>query len=528
MRHIQDGRLSLKEAVCRKQLAGSRLQGAVSSWQEAGSSQQNADSRKQLAVGSQQDAVGSQQDAGSRLQGAVSSWQEAGSSQQDAGSRLQDAVGSQQDAVGRKQLAESSQQLAGSRLQDTVNSQQDTEKLPTDILLTEPLLTNPLPTDLLPTDLLHTVSLHTDPLPTDLLPTDPLPTDPLPTDLLPTDPLPTDILPTTSRLLTYCLLFFILLSTKLFAQIYPVNASPILIPPYSLKISDYQTTAAEKLFVNLLLTDVSEQQRQVRLRMTIEGQGFVIRNSDVVIGASPIFLDGGINTRLSNLDLRPYFELQNLQGISPQQYQDPLPDGLYRFCFEVFDFFSGQPLSSANGCAMAYLQVNDPPYLNLPTPAELIPARIPQNIIFNWTPRHLNATNVDYEFTIKELWDKGQNPQAAFLASPVWFQRNTRATTLLLGPGDAQLLEGKTYAWRVRAIVSDGISETSVFRNDGYSEIYHFVYQEECKPPEFISAEAPNSQSIKVSWQNSDHSRYRVQYRKKGYGDDDWFAQGSN
>ncbi len=29
---------------------------------------------------------------------------------------------------------------------------------------------------------------------------------------------------------------------------------------------------------------------------------------------------------------------------------------------------------------------------------------------------------------------------------------------------------------------------------------------------------------VDISWQNSDHLRYRVQYRKKGYGEDDWFG----
>ena len=108
-----------------------------------------------------------------------------------------------------------------------------------------------------------------------------------------------------------------------------------------------------------------------------------------------------------------------------------------------------------------------------------------------------------------------------FLFGWIW------ATTLLLGPGDPQLLEGRTYAWRVRAIVSDGISETALFRNDGYSEIFHFVYQKACKPPTAVTAKALSKQSIAVSWGFSDHQRYRVQYRKKGYGDQDWFAQGS-
>ncbi|WP_025741308.1 fibronectin type III domain-containing protein [Aquimarina pacifica] len=323
------------------------------------------------------------------------------------------------------------------------------------------------------------------------------------------------------------LLYFLLLFScgLITAQIYPVQVTPQLIPPHSLKLSDYQTTASEKLFVNLLLTDVNEIGRRVRLKMKIQGQGLNIETIDFVSGASPIFLDGGINTRLSNLDLRPYFDLNNLQGISPQQYSETLPEGSYNFCFEVYDYLSGQLFSRQNSCFNVYLLLNDPPFLNLPNTGDLITAQNPQNIIFNWTPRHLNATNVQYEFTLKELWDTGMNPQAAFVVSPALYQTTTLATTLLYGPAETQLLEDKTYGWQVRAIVSDGVSETSVFRNNGNSEIYYFNYQADCKAPEFIISQAQNSQTVAITWQTSEHLRYETQYRKKGYtDDDDWFT----
>ncbi|MFD2099909.1 hypothetical protein [Flagellimonas iocasae] len=56
------------------------------------------------------------------------------------------------------------------------------------------------------------------------------------------------------------LFFFICLfcvSTTI-AQIYPVQVTPQIIPPYSFKLSDYTTTSQEKLFVNLLLTDAQK------------------------------------------------------------------------------------------------------------------------------------------------------------------------------------------------------------------------------------------------------------------------------
>src|SRR5690606_21527928 len=245
----------------------------------------------------------------------------------------------------------------------------------------------------------------------------------------------------------------------------PVQVSPNMVPPYSMKLSDYNMATYEKIMVNLLLTDVTELNRQVGIRMYIEnGRNIAIQSAPVVSGAMPIYLDGGVPVRLTNLDLQPYFQFENLQGISPQQYNQPLPDGLYQFCFEVYDWTSGLPIS-AKSCATAYLVLNDPPILNVPARGELVAQKDPQNIIFQWTPRHMNATNVQYEFTLTELWDSQMDPQAAFLASRPLYETTTSANTLLYGPSETSLLPDKAYGWRVRAVVTDGISETSIFKN---------------------------------------------------------------
>ncbi|PKV50783.1 TANFOR domain-containing protein [Aquimarina sp. MAR_2010_214] len=325
----------------------------------------------------------------------------------------------------------------------------------------------------------------------------------------------------------YILLVGFLFSYTLQAQVFPVTVTPQIIPPYSLKLSEYNTASSDKLILNLLLTDITESNRQVRLKFYVENNaGLSIQSNDVVIGANPIFLDGGVPLRLTNIDLQPYFALQNLRGINPQQYSVPLPEGLYRFCFEVYDAQSGQQISRKS-CATVYLVLNDPPFLNLPNRGEQVLMRDPQNVIFQWTPRHLNATNVEYEFTLAEIWDNQMDPQAAFLASRPLYQTNTFATTLLYGPAETSLLPDKTYGWRVRAMISDGISETSVFKNDGYSEIYYFTYTGKCAEPEYILAEAKNTTSEKILWQGVDHLRYNVQYRKKDTENAIWFEGGT-
>lgn len=318
-------------------------------------------------------------------------------------------------------------------------------------------------------------------------------------------------------------LLFLMLPIWLHAQVFPVNVTPQVIPPYSLKLSEYSTSATDKLILNLLLTDITESNRQVNLKFYVENNaGLSVQSNEVVIGTNPIFLDGGVPLRLTNIDLQPYFQLQNLRGITPQQYSIPFPEGLYRFCFEVYDSQSGQQISRKS-CATVYLVLNDPPFLNIPNRGEQVLMRDPQNIIFQWTPRHLNATNVEYEFTLAELWDNQMDPQAAFLASRPIYQTNTYATTLLYGPAETPLLPDKTYGWRVRAMVSDGIGETSVFKNNGYSEIYHFTYTGSCAEPAYVLAESKGVTTEKILWQGVDHLRYNVQYRKKDVENAVWF-----
>ncbi len=325
----------------------------------------------------------------------------------------------------------------------------------------------------------------------------------------------------------YFLLSILLIAIRGYAQLFPVNVTPQLIPPYSLKLSEYSTSITEKLVLNLLLIDINEFNQPVNLKLYIENNaGVSIQSADVVIGSNPIFLDGGVPLRLSNLDLKPYFAFQNLRGITPQQYSTPLPEGLYRFCFEAYNPQSGQRISRKT-CATVYLVLNDPPFLNIPNRGEQVAMRDLQNIIFQWTPRHLNATNVQYEFTLAELWDEYMDPQAAFLASRPLHQTTTFATTLLYGPADPQLLPDKKYAWRVRAMVSDGISETSVFKNNGNSEIYHFTYAGDCAEPGFVLAESGSSTKEKILWQGNDHIKYNVQYRKKNAERSKWYDSGT-
>jgi len=326
------------------------------------------------------------------------------------------------------------------------------------------------------------------------------------------------------QILTLILLTFSLLAN---AQLYPVQVNTNFIPPHNVTLSSYTTTTTNKINLRLNLTDINENNLQVRLKMIITGRGLNIQSRDFVIGALPLFLNGGQSVELTSFDLRPYFELQNLVGISPQQYNRPLPDGFYKICFQVYTAATPIPqlISNPNmGCTFVNLIINDPPILNLPQRGEQVVLKDPVNIIFQWTPRHLNATNVSYEFDIREIWDNNIDPQAAFLASPPLHQETVFSTTFLYNNFKPALLPDKTYAWRVRAISTTGISENSVFRNNGYSEIFYIKLTQDCDAPIYALSEALSTGRVKITWQgNPEHNKYHVQYKKANVSDAEWF-----
>ncbi|OXA76115.1 hypothetical protein B0A65_19885 [Flavobacterium frigidimaris] len=274
-------------------------------------------------------------------------------------------------------------------------------------------------------------------------------------------------------------------------------------------------------------TDVTISQRQVRLKLYIQGNGVNIRSSDYITGQRPIFINGGEFQTLTNSDISALFRLENLQGISPAQYANPLPDGMYDFCFEMYDFITNQKISQKS-CASIYLILNDPPLLNTPQKNEQIAASDFTNIIFTWTPRQTNATNVSYKFELKQLIDPTLDPQFAFQMSPLLYEETVFSTAMLYNLSMPILTPGMRYAWRVKAISTTGLSENAIFKNDGYSEIYSFKYTASCAAPTFLLSEAISPTSVKITWQGiPDHTKYQLQYKKQDVRNAEWFSTNS-
>lgn len=321
--------------------------------------------------------------------------------------------------------------------------------------------------------------------------------------------------------LLFLLLF--LAAASVWAQVFPVQATTQLSPPYSLYLADYVASGSERLALNVYLADIARPQLDVRFRLRIVGQGITIETKQEYRPA-PVSIQGGVPVRLISTDLADYFNVNNLnfQGITRREYEQrgKLPEGVYQFCFEVLEYNRGVKISNT-ACAIAWLILNDPPIINLPGRDEKLKAQSPQNVLLQWTPRHTGSPNsaftTEYEVTMVEVWPSTRNPNDAILTSPPILQTTTANTTFIYGPAETPLEPGRRYAFRVKAKSIAGVDELDLFKNNGYSEVYSFIYGDACDLPTGISVSAVSPTKFTVAWQGTfNQTAFRVRYREVG------------
>lgn len=282
-------------------------------------------------------------------------------------------------------------------------------------------------------------------------------------------------------------------------QEYPFVAKINLTSPYSVYLNDYANPNQQNISLTLINRDLVLGSRSVRLKFFLEGIGFSIESRESVIGASPVILSSGAPYVMPTADIATYFRPENL-NVAPNVYAQSLPEGTYRFGVQIFDAQTGKQLSIKTFTNYLWLKSNQPPFLNLPENQSFVAEQLPQNVVFQWTPRHFQLNNVEYEFILTELIVPNGfsgNLQHLFFSQPPYFTTTTRATSFLYGPTMPPLIKGRTYGWAVRAVARRGIDEIGVFENRGYSEVHFFKYlTPEFDPPALRIASAMSQDTI--------------------------------
>ncbi|MBC8111367.1 MAG: fibronectin type III domain-containing protein, partial [Verrucomicrobia bacterium] len=329
-------------------------------------------------------------------------------------------------------------------------------------------------------------------------------------------------------------LFFlwVLALLPLHAQVYPVQVTPQLVPPYSVYLADYAQPEVDKLRLILLLKDLTQASYQVRLSLSLERNGKVILATRAGFNPPPLDLLPGIPTLISGADLAPYLESRNLDfvGYSREEYERTraLPEGAYKLCVTAYDYrIRSRPVQVSNtGCAFYYLAKSEPPLLNTPVCGTKIPVRDIPQIVFSWLPRNTASPNssqeTEYEFSLYESRPANRNPNDVVLSTRPVFETRTEQPQLVYGLAEPMLLEGITYVWRVRAIDKSG---KDAFRNQGYSEVCTFVYDKAV--PDIIvgkvnnfSAEATGERKAKMNWSADSSATQTVATQRAGQGFD--------
>lgn len=275
------------------------------------------------------------------------------------------------------------------------------------------------------------------------------------------------------------------------AQItYPVESKMVITPPYSLFLTDYATPG--KISATLTLMDPLKVGYKIKARLVIKSpdKGVIIKTKP---GSEIVFdkgLDFGVPTPVSLLDMQTLFDFKNLDitPVSVLTNGGRLPEGLYFMNLEIIDGNISTEVLVSNvnlGAQLAWITLNDPPFLNFPANKKTITPLNPQNIVFQWTPRHIQSLNSEagtvYTFRLIEV-APNQNPYQAFLStsSPVFEVKDIQFPYYNLTQLDLQLVDGKQYAWQVQATTRGG---KDMFKNEGLSEVFSFYYTSVCPSP---------------------------------------------
>lgn len=314
-------------------------------------------------------------------------------------------------------------------------------------------------------------------------------------------------------------------------QVYPVSVTTQLSPPYSVNLADYAAPGCEQLKVIIVQRDLTQPPYMLYLKMEIELNGRVIVRT--APQHTPAFtVDPGIPTVITGSDLVSYFKPQNMEfsGYSAETYLRTrlFPEGSYNITFTAYDWTRRDVALSRGGSMFCYLAKTEPPILNLPSNNAFISFSSPQYINFHWLSRNSTSPNsfnsTRYRFELFEMRISGVTPPEVVEATTPIFTRETDGTSLVYSISDPVLEKGMRYVWRVKAY---DILGRDFIRNDGYSEVFSFVYGDESRKTEATGetsiasfvATALSPRKASLVWETAfSYDRYKVFYRKKDSG----------
>lgn len=283
------------------------------------------------------------------------------------------------------------------------------------------------------------------------------------------------------------ILFGLLLSfSSVMGQDIVVNLK--ILPPYPTKITDYQSNPQ---MVILTVSNVSTAEKQVQLKGTIVGEnGISVSVKPNYKSSSPLTIAAGATVSLNGNALASIFDFNQLlyTGITAQEAirKNGLPEGFYTVCVDAYDYNNlSVKLNSDGGMSCSALNISnvEPPTIIAPFNTQVLNNNGVQAFPITWSTPPGSPPTLQYTVKIVEILGN-RNPNDAMLTTRPIYEKEVMTNTVIYGPTDYQLVEGRSYA--IMVVAKDPFDKVT-FRNQGRSEVYMFTYGQK-KVEEPVSA----------------------------------------
>jgi Tuberculosis necrotizing toxin len=272
-------------------------------------------------------------------------------------------------------------------------------------------------------------------------------------------------------------LLLFLTTTIVKAQVYPVQVSVSTAPPYYNFLSHYGDQNNHLLII-ATLTDFNSPPVNVRLRLKIEGQGYVVQTrTDVPVG-NVFQLSPGFPVFIQGSDVLPLLQENALTVTSGNPDLNNLLEGFTTICVEVVEDNANGAVLATNNCTAFFLQLMQPPQAFLPVCNSVVDTSAMFQT-FQWSPPQNYipgiGTDLNYTFSLYE-WIDTTNFTIFQTGQGLVYQTQTAFPMVQVSNFDLAWQPGRKYVWRVQAQLTSNGVPVQMITNNGISAPCAFYY----------------------------------------------------
>lgn len=329
------------------------------------------------------------------------------------------------------------------------------------------------------------------------------------------------------------LLLLVLFSGLVRAQQYPVQVTVTTTPPYYNFLS-YYGDQNNHLTVIATLTDFNTPPINARLRLRIEGPGYVLRTHEDVPVGNAFTLTPGFPVFIQGSDLLSLLQPQSFVAVLGSPDLNNLPEGFTTVCAELIEEGAQATVISNSVCSPFFLQFMQPPQPQLP----FCNSTADTNALFQtfqWSPPQNYVpsigTELSYTFSLYE-WIDTTNFNIFQTGQGLVYAATTQVPIVQVSNFDVAWQKGRKYIWRVQAQLAASGQPVQMITQQGLSQPCSFYYGKPVSIAESLagnltiqlSAEALTSRKGRASWTVTDdapgvgistYASYIVNYRRK-------------